>query len=277
MEIQSANFGFLRQHDQQIVKLAALAEQFFHNDSNTCIIKLRQYAERLAKLIAANTGLYQSSDEAQVELLKRLKLENVISKEVTDLFHLIRIAGNKAVHNKSTTNTNEALTLLQTAQQLGIWFHRTFSDRNFKSKAFIPPSDTTTQRNAELKAKIEELEKIITDTQIANQHPTTKQTAAIIARGEAASKTIDLNEDQTRALIDQQLRDRGWEVDSENLRYSQGFRPTKGKLTNLIKNNRSPLTSLLSPHKRSSLLKILSQICQIRYIRYDSTNQKTNK
>jgi hypothetical protein len=33
MEIQSANFGFLRQHDQQIVKLAALAEQFFHSDS----------------------------------------------------------------------------------------------------------------------------------------------------------------------------------------------------------------------------------------------------
>lgn len=229
MEIQSANFGFLRPHDPQIVKLAALAEQFFHSDSNTCIIKLRQYAERLAKLIAANTGLYQSSDEAQVELLKRLKLENVISKEVADLFHLIRIAGNKAVHNKINTDTNQALTLLQTAQQLGIWFHRTFSDRNFKSKAFIPPTDTTAQQNAELKAKIEELEKIITDTQIANQHPTTKQTAAIIERGEAASKTIDLNEAQTRALIDQQLRDRGWEVDSQNLRYSQGFRPTKGK------------------------------------------------
>ena len=229
MEIQSANFGFLRQHDQQIVKLAALAEQFFHSDSNTCIIKLRQYAERLAKLIAANTGLYQSADEAQVELLKRLKLENVISKEVADLFHLIRIAGNKAVHNKVNTETDQALTLLQTSHQLGIWFHRTFSDRNFKSKAFIPPTDTTAQQNAELKAKIEELEKIITDTQIANQHPTTKQTAAIIERGEAASKTIDLNEAQTRALIDQQLRDRGWEVDTQNLRYSQGFRPTKGK------------------------------------------------
>jgi len=233
MEIQSANFGFLRQHDQQIVKLAALAEQFFHSDSNTCIIKLRQYAERLTKLIAANTGLYQSADEAQVELLRRLKLENVISNEVADLFHLIRKAGNKAVHNKGNSDTSEALTLLQTSQQLGIWFHRTFSDRTFKSKAFIPPTDTTAQRNtqlnAELKAKIEELEKIITDTQIANQHPTSKETAEIIKRGEAASQTIDLNEAQTRALIDQQLRDRGWEVDSVNLRYSQGFRPTKGK------------------------------------------------
>jgi type I restriction enzyme R subunit len=229
MEILSANFGFLRQHDPKIIQLAALAEQFFHIDSNTCIFKLRQYAERLAKLIAANTGLYQSADEAQVELLRRLKLENVISNEVADLFHLIRKAGNKAAHNRGDTNSTDALTLLQTSHQLGIWFHRTFSDRNFKSKAFIPPTDTTAQQNAELKAKVEELEKIITDTQIANQHPTTKQTAAIIERSEAASKTIDLNEAQTRALIDQQLRDRGWEVDTQNLRYSQGFRPTKGK------------------------------------------------
>ncbi len=233
MEIQSANFGFLRQHDPQIVQLAALAEQLFHIDSNTCIFKLRQYAERLAKLLAANTGLYQSSEESQVELLRRLKLENVISHEVADLFHLIRKAGNKAAHNRGDTNSTDALTLLQTSHQLGIWFHRTFSDRNFKSKAFIPPIDTTAERNAlinaELKAKIEALEKIITDTQIANQHPTTKETAEIIKRSEAASATIDLNEAQTRALIDQQLRDRGWEVDTQNLRYSQGFRPTKGK------------------------------------------------
>ena len=233
MEILSANFGFLRQHDPQIIQLAALAEQLFHIDSNTCIFKLRQYAERLAKLLAANTGLYQSSEESQVELLRRLKLENVISHEVADLFHLIRKAGNKAAHNRGDTNSTDALTLLQTSHQLGIWFHRTFSDRNFKSKAFIPPIDTTAERNAELnaelKAKIEALEKIITDTQIANQHPTTKETAEIIKRSEAASATIDLNEAQTRALIDQQLRDRGWEVDTQNLRYSQGFRPTKGK------------------------------------------------
>ena len=243
MEIQSANFGFLRQHDPQIVQLAALAEQLFHIDSNTCIFKLRQYAERLAKRLAAKTGLYQSAEESQVELLRRLKLENVISNEVADLFHLIRKAGNKAAHNRGDTNSTDALTLLQTAHQLGIWFHRTLSDRNFKSKAFIPPIDTQRNAainaeqnaqqnaviNAELKAKIEALEKIITDTQIANQHPTTKETAAIIERGEAASKTIDLNEAQTRALIDQQLRDRGWEVDTQNLRYSQGFRPTKGK------------------------------------------------
>lgn len=38
-----------------------------------------------------------------------------------------------------------------------------------------------------------------------------------------------LDEAATRKLIDSQLRQAGWTVDSENLRYSKGARPQKGK------------------------------------------------
>ena len=38
-----------------------------------------------------------------------------------------------------------------------------------------------------------------------------------------------LTEAQTRAIIDQQLKKVGWEADTENLRYSKGTRPQKGK------------------------------------------------
>ena len=181
MEIQSANFGFLRQHDPQIVKLAALAEQFFHDDSNTCIIKLRQYAERLAKLIAANTGLYQAPDEAQAELLKRLKLEGILSSEVADLFHSIRISGNRAVHNSRNIDRQEALTLLKNARHLGIWFHRTFKDKNFKAGAFIPPA-LPIEATADLQAEIARLQEIVTAT----------QSAAERSRLEAEQKAIAL-------------------------------------------------------------------------------------
>ena len=34
---------------------------------------------------------------------------------------------------------------------------------------------------------------------------------------------------ETRALIDQQLRDRGWEADTKTLRHSAGVRPAKGR------------------------------------------------
>lgn len=50
-----------------------------------------------------------------------------------------------------------------------------------------------------------------------------------IARAANASDAIHLNEADTRKLIDGQLRDAGWEVDSETITFARGVRPTKGK------------------------------------------------
>ena len=47
-------------------------------------------------------------------------------------------------------------------------------------------------------------------------------------RSEVASARMGLTEAETRMLIDAQLRDAGWEADTENLRYSKGTRPMKG-------------------------------------------------
>ena len=47
-------------------------------------------------------------------------------------------------------------------------------------------------------------------------------------RAEAASARMGLTEAETRALIDAQLREAGWEADTENLRYGKGARPKKG-------------------------------------------------
>ena len=44
-----------------------------------------------------------------------------------------------------------------------------------------------------------------------------------------AAELIDLDEADTRTLIDQQLRDAGWEANSPQLRYAKGTRPMKGK------------------------------------------------
>jgi len=57
----------------------------------------------------------------------------------------------------------------------------------------------------------------------------TAEVQALVERGERAASQYDLDEASTRALIDQQLRDRGWEVDSKSLRYAEGSRPVKGR------------------------------------------------
>ncbi|WP_095202894.1 type I restriction-modification system endonuclease [Mesorhizobium carmichaelinearum] len=55
------------------------------------------------------------------------------------------------------------------------------------------------------------------------------EVAKLVERGEEAATKIELDESQTRALIDQQLRDRGWEADTKALRHSAGVRPAKGR------------------------------------------------
>lgn len=50
-----------------------------------------------------------------------------------------------------------------------------------------------------------------------------------VKQGFAADKTIELSEADTRKLIDAQLRDAGWEVDTDGLRWERGTRPQKGR------------------------------------------------
>lgn len=52
---------------------------------------------------------------------------------------------------------------------------------------------------------------------------------ALVAKAQRANGVLTLDESDTRHIVDQQLRDAGWEVDSDLLRYSKGTRPEKTK------------------------------------------------
>jgi type I restriction enzyme, R subunit len=82
----SPNFAFLKVHDLQLVRLGSQAERYFAEDPNTCLIKLRQFGELLAQLVAATVGLYEDKAESQIELLRRLESRGAISGEALDLF-----------------------------------------------------------------------------------------------------------------------------------------------------------------------------------------------
>ncbi len=52
---------------------------------------------------------------------------------------------------------------------------------------------------------------------------------AVIQQAQQATEHVQLDESETRLLIDARLRDAGWEADSVALRYGAGARPAKGK------------------------------------------------
>src|SRR6476469_600641 len=155
--LNSPNFAFLKVHEPLLVSLGTLAEQYFATDPVTCLMKLRQFGEVLAQLVAANAGLYKSdTDESQIELLNRLRDKGFLPGQINQFFHELRRAGNDANHALSGDH-RAALSNLKLARELGIWFHKSFGrDTNFKAGAFIPPPDPVRETEA-LKQELERL------------------------------------------------------------------------------------------------------------------------
>src|SRR6185312_12099289 len=270
------NFAFLAEHDSQLVRFGMLAERYFPEDPNTCLIKLRQLTELLAQLVASRTGLFVSAEESQFELLRRLQFRGLLPREIAGLFHEVRECGNKAAHDGSGDH-RAALAMLRYSWQLGVWYHRTFKYRDYKSGAFIPPA-APKDESAELRAELDRLkgelavhrqsqagtakrlqaaeaelraarqdqafwEQMASEAEtakaaLAGKLATLQETGAaqsaaevdrVVAAADAAAKAVDLDEADTRQLIDDQLRAAGWEVDTERLKHSKGARPEKGK------------------------------------------------
>ena len=62
-------------------------------------MKLRQFGEALAQQVAAQTGVFTSADEPQVDLLNRLRREAGSPREVLELSHDLRRIGNEATYD----------------------------------------------------------------------------------------------------------------------------------------------------------------------------------
>jgi hypothetical protein len=105
---ESANFHFLREYDPIFLQLACAAESAFVSDPNTTLIKLRQLAEALAQDLAARAGIVFDEQTTQSDLLWKLGREINLDPTVRNLFHTLRIEGNKATHQFRTQH-KEAL------------------------------------------------------------------------------------------------------------------------------------------------------------------------
>lgn len=78
-------------------------------------------------------------------------------------------------------------------------------------------------------ALAEDAERQIQELTAQAQKQNAAQRLEFVQAANEAVGAIDLDEQATRALIDQQLRDSGWEADSSNLKFGKGVRPAKGR------------------------------------------------
>ena len=153
---QSLNFAFLVDDDPLLDAYAAQAERYVFEDPNAALIKLRQLVEMMAQLVSTHFGWAADGDSRFLDVLRELSRRDVITRDISDAFHHIRKAGNRAVHHHEDSR-REAFQCLRLARTIAIWFHRSFStDGRFKPPAFVPPPNPAEQ-DAALEAELERL------------------------------------------------------------------------------------------------------------------------
>lgn len=117
--------------------------------------------------------------------------------------------------------------LLQMAHSLCEWFMQTYGDWNYQSIPFVMPTDSQKQDIADTDdAQEESLVKEAEEKAAASSSITKEKRRQQAAK---AASQRQKTEAETRYIIDQQLRQVGWEADTENLRFSDGTRPAKGR------------------------------------------------
>ncbi len=231
---QTSNFEFLQTRSEQLARLGMLAEKYLVDDPNTCLLKLRQFGELLAQTVAARIGVYKEEGVSQYDLLRKLRDENILSREIYYLFGEIRRVGNFASH-EAGEDPSQALNSLKISWQLAVWFERTFFKPEFKAGEFImpePPRDDTADLRAELERLAREtahMKSILAGQQAEAERKQTTTFQKYRAAAQAATQRIHLDEASTRQLIDVQLRQAGWEADTVRLRYSNGTCPERGR------------------------------------------------
>ncbi len=248
-----SNFTFLEERWPLLASLGSTAEKYIATDSNSCLMKLGLFAEAVVRFMFTLDNIPgPQEDNTHANRLKVLKSEGLLPKDIDDILYVLRMSRNKAAHD-GYESSEQAKILLEFTYTLGIWFMQTYGDWNYEPLKFILPEETISEIDLTAiidaqEEKIKELtEKIKTSTPTPAQTTTRTSTKTTSKTPTASGSTIgkgipladrrkrantsadklNLSEKETRYLIDEQLRKVGWEVDTQNIRYSKGERPQK--------------------------------------------------
>jgi len=193
MSKSESNFSFLNFANPELSGLAVLAERYLVNDPNTSLVKLRQFAEKLAQELSTRLEIFSTPQEEQSNLLKRLKDSKKIDRRIINLFHEIRINGNQAIH-QHRNDYDVALQQLKNAHQLAIWYYKLYHNSYFTPEAFILREIKENYMPPKTYQEVEENIELVTVTlnNIATLIGTTQTTPFLLNSGESITPGIGM-------------------------------------------------------------------------------------
>ena len=223
----SNNFGFLQNDFPVLAQFGQKAEAYLYSDSNSCLMKLGMIGETIVNLMFTYDRIALPFENTAVNRIATLFREGLLTQDLVDILHALRKTRNKAVHD-NYASVSDGKSLLQMAHSLCEWFMQTYGDWNYQNQPFVMPVEETAAPVADKKKEQED------EAQLTKQAEAVAAAAPAVVSSERkkqankAASQRQKSEAETRYMIDEQLRQVGWEANTEEIRYSKGSRPAKG-------------------------------------------------
>ena len=224
----NSNFAFLKQDFPVLANFGTLAEQYCHADPNSCMMKLGMIGETIVNLMFQYDRIPFPQDNTAVRRIDTLQDEGLLSRDLVDILHVLRKNRNKAVH-ENWGSVSACEVCLPMAYSLCEWFMMTYGDYSYQPKPYDLPAEQQIVPAVDKAKEQEQEQKLVKAAeQTASESTAVPKTQRKELAQQAASHRLK-SEAETRYMIDEQLRQVGWEADTQNLRYSNGTRPEKGR------------------------------------------------
>ncbi len=223
-----SNFDFLEKEFPVLANFGELAEKYCYSDSNSCLMKLGMIGEMIVNLMFTYDRIALPQDNTAVTRIDTLVREGLLTRDLAAVLHGLRKVRNKAVHENYSSVT-DSMNFLPMAHGICEWFMQTYGDWSYSHKDFVMPEEIAIATPVDKAAEEKNA------TELAKKAEETAANAPEVAQEERkrqaykAANQRPKTEAETRFLIDEQLRMVGWEADTENIRYSKGIRPVKGR------------------------------------------------
>lgn len=229
-----SNFIFLEKEFPILFNIGSAAEYNLHTDPVTTLWKLRVFEEKLVEYLYEEHRLDKPRENTLHNRIRILEDERILQPNIASLIHNIKHKGNIAAHD-SKGSLEDAKSILFSSFKIAKWFYQTYSaeNNNIADLKFSMPA------NLDARHALNELEKNFAALEerfnklLAEKEATVlskEKEEEIIQRSESSARHIDLDESETRELIDAQLRLAGWEVDTNELNFkTKKTKPQRGK------------------------------------------------
>lgn len=158
----SQNFIKLKDKWPEIYSFAISAEKYLYTDPHSAAVKLRCFTESIIGVVYRELQLPLHENDDLYRKLNNEHFKRLVGRPTLDLFHAIRMIGNKAAHGDAFIQPEEALSLHQDAYHIGMWFCGSMEDCD--SHAYpayeqpqqeTPKESTLASHNNELKEQLQ--------------------------------------------------------------------------------------------------------------------------